>query len=180
MVVTTRRNLITAVVFFVVVALVAAFVYTKQSERNRGIIPVRPGPQSVGGTGGAKLPPSLGTAGAADFFVDYRLERDRVRSQQVEMLREIINNPKADDASRKAASTRWLAITEELGKEMELENLVKAKGFDDALVFLQESTAVVILKAKDLNTVESSKVMDVIRRGTGIKAENINVMTKPR
>ena len=81
MVVTTRRNLITAVVFFVVVALVAAFVYTKQSERNRGIVPVRPGPQSVGGAGGAKLPPSLGTAGAADFFVDYRLERDRVRSQ---------------------------------------------------------------------------------------------------
>ncbi len=200
MVVTTRRNLVTAVIFFVVVALVATFVYTKQSQRNRGIIPLAPGPQSsAGGASGAKLPLSAGTAGTttgsgaavgsgagstvaggSDFFVDYRLERDRIRSQQVEMLREIINNPKADDASRKAASTRWLAITEELGKEMELENLVKAKGFEDALVFLQENTAVVILKAKDLNAVESSKVMDVIRRGTGIKAENINVMTKPR
>lgn len=208
MVVTTRRNLVTALIFFVVVALVATFVYSKQSERNRGIIPSLPGAQrgvggtstgtaggtgSGGGTGtstgtgsavGSLIATGAGTGsaltGGADFFVDYRLERDRIRSQQVEMLREIINNPKADDASRKEASTRWLALTEELGKETELENLVKAKGFEDALVFLQGTTAVVIIKAKDLNVVESSKVMDVIKRGTGIKSENINVMTKPR
>jgi stage III sporulation protein AH len=194
-VIITRKNIMTALLFFLVAALIGTYVYQKRSGYNKGFIssrdsvrtPKSQGAGQIGTSESAGTPAKSGAAtnplsiaGTADFFIDYRLERDRVRSRQLDMLREIINNPKADEDARKEANRRWLAISDDLGREVDLESLIKAKGFEDALVFLQSGTAVVIVKAQDLTSVEVARIGEVVRRGTGLKLENINIMPKPR
>ena len=72
-----------------------------------------------------------------DFFIDYKLERDRLRSQEADYLRELINNPNASIESKEKAQQDLIALSQKVEKEMVVENLIKAKGFEDAVIFLR-------------------------------------------
>lgn len=112
------------------------------------------------------------------FFTEFRLERDRVRDQQLQLLKELIANPKTGEKTRHNAQDKMLVITQNLGKELEVENLIKAKNFDDAVVFLQEESAVVVIKAKKLQEEDVFKIADLVKRSAAVKEDNIIVIPK--
>lgn len=90
-------------------------------------------------------PPSTQAKG---YFPQYRLERDEVRGEQLEILKEIINNPNTDDNSRQAAVERLLTVTGAEEREMKAENLIKARGYQDGVVILENGTANVVIYGK--------------------------------
>lgn len=172
-----RDALLRLLALILIVVMAIAYVYLKWPQFYQGVVgddvPLDDG-DAV-----AALTTTTG-AGATDFFIDYRLERERTRGQQIDLLRELINNPQADDASRKTAGDRWLAIVEAMGREADLENLIRAKGFADAVVFIQESSTVVVVKAGDLSQQEAAKIMDIVTRGTGMKIDAVTLVVKPQ
>lgn len=113
------------------------------------------------------------------FFIEYRLERERTRGQQVEWLREIINNPNAEAETRKKAQEELYTITRNIGKEMEIESLIRAKGFKDAVVLLQDKVATVVVQAEALTTERAAKIAELVSRNTGIPMPNIVIIPKP-
>ncbi|MTI79973.1 MAG: SpoIIIAH-like family protein [Firmicutes bacterium] len=113
------------------------------------------------------------------FFIEYRLERERTRGQQVEWLREIINNPNAEGETRKKAQEKLYVITQNIGKEMEMESLIRAKGFKDAVVLLQDKVATVVVQVDNLTTEQAAKIADLVSRNTGIPMSNIVIIPKP-
>lgn len=113
-----------------------------------------------------------------EFFVDYRLERDRTRSQQIELLREMVNNANSSEEIRKEAQKRLLAITSSLEKEMEIENLIRAKDYKDAVVFIQGDTVTIIIQAKDLTQEDIQKVSSLVVKSTGTKLEDVIIISK--
>nr|WP_204618312.1 SpoIIIAH-like family protein [Desulforadius tongensis] len=113
------------------------------------------------------------------FFIEYRLERERTRGQQVEWLREIINNPNAEADTRKKAQEKLYAITQNIGKEMEMENLIRAKGFKDAVVLLQDKGATVVVQSESLTTEQAAKIAELVSRNTGIPMNGIVIIPKP-
>ncbi|MEG6615896.1 SpoIIIAH-like family protein [Peptococcaceae bacterium 1198_IL3148] len=115
---------------------------------------------------------------SAEFFIEYRLERERTRGQQVEWLREIINNENADAETRKKAQEQLYTISQNIGKEMEIENLIRAKGYQDAVVLLQDKVATVVVRSKALATDDVAKIAELVSRNTGISLQNIVIIPK--
>jgi stage III sporulation protein AH len=113
-----------------------------------------------------------------DFFIEYRLERDKIRSERSDLLRESIKNAKTDD-SRNQAQDTVLKMIGEKQKETEMESLIKSRGFADALVFIRENSVSVVIKTTSLSHEEVIQVADVITRVSGVKAENISISAKP-
>lgn len=113
-----------------------------------------------------------------DFFIDYRLERDRTRGQQVEWLKEIIDNAGTAGETRQKAQEHLMAISRSMEKESELENLIRAKGFTDAVVMVDESTATAIVAADRLSNVEVTAITELVSRGTGMELPKIAVINK--
>lgn len=113
-----------------------------------------------------------------DFFIEYRLERDKIRSERSDLLRESIKNAKTDD-SRNQAQDTVLKMIGEKQKETEMESLIKSRGFADALVFIRENSVSVVIKTTSLSQEEVIQVADVITRISGVKAENISISAKP-
>jgi stage III sporulation protein AH len=113
-----------------------------------------------------------------DFFIDYRLERDRTRGQQVEWLREVINNAETTGETRQKAQEHLMAISRSMEKESELENLIRAKGFTDAAVMVDEGTATAIVAADSLSSVEAAAISELVSRGTGMDLQKITVINK--
>lgn len=114
-----------------------------------------------------------------DFFTEYRLERDRLRSERSELLRERIKSADTEE-SRQAAQETILKLMQEREREAEMESLIKAKGFADALVFAQENASVsAVVKASVLTGDEVVQVADIISRVGGVRPEDITISAKP-
>lgn len=133
-----------------------------------------------GGAGGTTVGPGGGAAtpGPGGFFAEFRLDRERARGQQLENLREMINNTKVDEATRREAAAEWLALTRHIGKELELEGLIRARGWPDCVVFLQSEAATVIVRAERLTQAEVARIGDIVVRGTGLPPQAISISAR--
>lgn len=115
----------------------------------------------------------------SDFFVEYRLERERTRGQRVEWLREVINNANSTVETRQKAQEHLMTISRSMEKEVELENLIRAKGFKDAAILVDDRSVTVIVAATNLSNEEAIRMTDLVSRGTGVEAQNVVIIPKP-
>ncbi len=114
----------------------------------------------------------------SDFFVEYRLERERTRGQRVEWLREVINNVNSAGETRQKAQEHLMTISSIMEKEVELENLMKAKGYKDAAVLVDDRAVTVIVNTKTLPVGDAAQITDLVSRGTGVEAKNIVIIPR--
>ncbi len=123
---------------------------------------------------------TAGTAASAptDMFVEFRLQREQARSEQLDLLREVLNNPNLGAGSREEAAGLWLVITEAVAAEVDLENLIRAKGFADAVVVLDKGRATIMVKAASLTQADVLRIADLATRVAGLSFEDITVMAK--
>lgn len=113
-----------------------------------------------------------------DFFIEYRLERDRTRSYQLELLTGLVENTQIDAASRKKAAEQLLAVSNAVEKELSIESLIKAKGYADALVLLNQDSVVVIVKAAVLGDADVARIADIATKSTGMKIDRVIIMPR--
>ncbi|MFW0966824.1 MAG: SpoIIIAH-like family protein [Thermacetogeniaceae bacterium] len=114
-----------------------------------------------------------------EFFVDCRLTRDRIRSQQMEVLKEIAANTASSSETRDQAQRGLMKLTERSTLEAELEKLVIALGFKDAVVMLQDTAANVIIQQNSLTDSEKDQIRDVVVRVTDLQADDVFITCKP-
>lgn len=112
------------------------------------------------------------------FFVDYRLDRERARSRQLEVLREVINSPQSSAETRKAAQEKLLALSQGMTQEVEVENLIRAKGFKDAAVYLDGKGATVVVQSPHLTPEEARRIADLVTRSTGVPEQNVVIIPR--
>lgn len=121
---------------------------------------------------------AVDTTAKIDFFTEYRIERDKLRSERSEVLRESIQNANNED-SRRLAQEGVLKLMQEKERETEMESLIKAKGFADVLVFSGDKTISAVIKASSLSKEEVMQVADIISRVANVKQDAITISAKP-
>jgi len=108
-----------------------------------------------------------------NYFVNYRLKRDQFRQETKAMLSELLNS--TVEKSKEQAQEKWLELSTKIHKEGEVENLLKIKGFQDAVsdVFLENVT--VIVYAPSLTPNEVSIIQDIVVRVTKVQQDKITI-----
>jgi stage III sporulation protein AH len=115
---------------------------------------------------------------SASFFSEYRLERDKNRSKEVEMWQDIINSEKAEENFKDMAQQELVKIVALTEKEMIIENLIVARGFNDALVFLTDDSATIIVDSKELTPSNIAQIQDIVVRKTKLDPKDVKIMKK--
>ena len=62
------------------------------------------------------------------------------------------------------------------GEERMMEKLLVAKGFEDAAAFVMEDSLTVAVKKAELTQEDTSKILDLALRCTGLEAQNIKIV----
>lgn len=109
------------------------------------------------------------------FFAEYRIKRDRVRSQEVEMLKDLINNPETSQGAKEEGERKLLELVDRMERELMIENMIKAEGFEDVVSFYKEGVCNVVVKADQLSEAQFMQVVEATSRVTGENIENITV-----
>ena len=116
----------------------------------------------------------------SDYFVNYEMEREKVRSEQLELLNEMAADSDTLPDVKKEAENKILAITEGMENELLLESLLVAKYGGEAVVFVQEDKVNVILRpqAGKINDGDADKIAQLVDTYTGIGYENAIIVIK--
>ena len=170
MIVVTKRSVWRWLVYFAIALgiLVVYFTYRQAQETKAD----RSNAMQVAAVAELEPPPVK-----EDFFTEYRLERDKLRSERAELLRESLRGA-ATEEGRRAAQEGILALSREKEREAEMESLIRAKGFSDALVFCREHSVSAVVKAPSLTQDEVVQVADVICRLGGVRQEDVTISVK--
>lgn len=115
----------------------------------------------------------------SSYFDESRLERERVRDEETEIFEKIISSETASPESQARAQTELTALSQKWEKEMIIERLIKAKGFQDAIVFINDSSVnVVILNNSQLTNAQAAQIKDIVVREARVPVENIKIVVK--
>ncbi|HLR34349.1 MAG TPA: SpoIIIAH-like family protein [Tissierellales bacterium] len=116
--------------------------------------------------------------GSQNYFIEHRLSRDKLRANLIDKLNEVVNNDKTDNEVRKEAQKEIIRLGNVSEKELHIEGLIKAKGFDDVLVFLKEEEARIVVSTNELTEQDVVKILEIVRSETELDTNQVKVMKK--
>lgn len=111
-----------------------------------------------------------------EFFVEYRLERDRIRGQEMEIFNEMINNPQVGSESKKEAEQQLLHLVNLMEKELLVENSLKIQGYKDALLFSHRSGTTVMIEADKIDAEDFLRVTEMVATTLDVPREEVQVI----
>lgn len=118
------------------------------------------------------------TNNSNEYFVKSKLERDTMYSQMIESYEKILNSSNSLETQKQTATQEITKINETKNKIMICENLIKTKGFENSIIFVNESSVSVIIGAKEIKPEEIAQVQNIISREIGVGIENIHISNK--
>ena len=111
----------------------------------------------------------------SSYFVSNRVKREQVRSKSKELYMDLIQSTDITNEQKQAAINGMLELTDIIDKENATEMLLEAKGFDDAVVFISDGKAEVVVNASALTDQQLAIIESVVKEKTGIEVKNIGI-----
>ncbi|MDD3894317.1 MAG: SpoIIIAH-like family protein [Syntrophomonadaceae bacterium] len=127
----------------------------------------------------SSMPSEKMTFSADDFFAEYRVERERVRGRQIEMLREVLNSPAMKEAQPQAA-LQLIDISAKMEKELQTEGMIKSKGFTDCVAIIQAETALIVIQSGRPVQQQEDEVMATVEKITGYDVDRICIIYREK
>ena len=109
------------------------------------------------------------------YIVDIKMTREKQRNSLTEQLNEIINNPSTADAAKVEASNIKVEMVKNSDTELKIENLLLAKGYDQAIVFIDSDKVNVVVNMEEITQNDATKIFDIVSNQSGINRENIKL-----
>lgn len=113
-----------------------------------------------------------------DYFSKSKLERDTMYSQMLETYEKILNSANLLETQRQSASEEITKINNVKNSIMICENLIKIKGINDVVIFVNGDNVNIITEDKELGQEKIAQIQNIISREMNAKIENIHISSK--
>lgn len=108
---------------------------------------------------------------------DAKLLKEQTRAKNKETLMQIIGSDGLTDEQKQEAVDSMVEMTVIAEKESAAEILLEAKGFTDVVVSIADDAVDVVVNSVGLSDAQRAQIEDIVKRKTGISAENIVIST---
>jgi stage III sporulation protein AH len=109
----------------------------------------------------------------SEFFEQYRTQREKTRSENISLLESIVSDSESSDEMVDNAQKEIIEMTQISEKELIVENLIKAKGFKDVIVFIHEGYVNVVVDAEQISTAQASQIQDIVVKECGVEVSKV-------
>ena len=109
-----------------------------------------------------------------DYFATYRFEREKSRAKTKEDLEKILSNSTVSEDAKKSAEEKLASLSTASQTETTAETVLKSKGFEDVIVFINNDSVNVTVKTDGLSSSDTAKIIDVVYELT--KNNNIKIV----
>ena len=110
-----------------------------------------------------------------EYFMNARLERQKARDESVETLANTLSLGNLTEEEKEVAASKALEVSGFIESENKIETLVKAKGFEECLAFVDNKKVKVIVKTEGLTPEQAAQIKNIIIEETNMPADSIVV-----
>lgn len=124
------------------------------------------------------LSEEIETSAETDYFLEARMARDNTYSENVEIYEKILENTNVSSDQKAIAQNEIANITNEKKTIQTAESLIKMKGFENVVIFKNNSGVSVIVRSDVLLQEQVAQIQNIIEREFQIEGKNINITSK--
>ncbi len=112
------------------------------------------------------------------YFASAIIDRERARGEALEVLVSITEDAAASESAKTEAYTQMERIANETSWEIDIENLVKAKGFEECVAIINEETANIVVSTEGLTPGEVAQIKEIVYLEASIQPKDIKIIEK--
>lgn len=113
-----------------------------------------------------------------EYFSSSKLTRDTMYSQMIETYEKILENENIASDQKTIAQTEIKNINDNKNKIMICENLIKTKGIEDSVIFVNGDSVSVVIRADKLEQEQIAQIQNIINREMQVEISNIHISNK--
>lgn len=115
-----------------------------------------------------------------EYFTNSRLTRDTMYSQMIESYQKILDNTSISADQKAISQTEIKKINDLKNSIMICENLIKTKGFKDVVIFVNDISISVIIRAdaEEITGEGAAQIQNIVAREMKADIENIHISNK--
>lgn len=116
-----------------------------------------------------------GDMSAEEYFSQARLEKMTSHDNAVQTLQTIMGGGDLTEDEMVSKALEAVKLSKLIESEGNIESLVKSKGYEDCVVYLDGTNAKVVLKTEGLDAGEAASIKDIILSEVSVAPENIRI-----
>jgi len=109
-------------------------------------------------------------------FEAFRVQRQETRDEEVQYLQAILQDEKTDDATRTTAQLQLAQLTDTMEKELTVETLLQAKGFERVIVLSHDDSVNIVVGGETLTDAQVAQILSIAMEETGESADAIKII----
>lgn len=121
---------------------------------------------------------SIANKETQEYFSSSRLNRETMYSQMLESYQKILENESIGETQKSIAQTEIQNINRTKNKIMICENLIKTKGIEDLVIFVNDKSISVVVRANELSQEQIAQMQNIIAREMETEISNIHISNK--
>lgn len=112
------------------------------------------------------------------YFENSRLDRDKMYSQMLESYQKMYEGENVSIEQKTMAANEIAKINSARNAIMISENLIKTKGINDVVIFVNDTQISVVIDAEELATEKIAQIQNIVSREMKAMVENIHISCK--
>lgn len=113
-----------------------------------------------------------------DYFTTTALNRQQSRDEAIDVLKLVTESDEASAEAKAEANAKIAKIATDIQNEVNIETLVKAKGFEDCVAVISDNAVSVIVSCEQMQAAEAAQILAIVYDTTGISPENVSIINK--
>lgn len=114
----------------------------------------------------------------SDYFALAVINRERVRDEAIEMLKDVAASDITDMNAKNEAYVSMTRMASEIASEANIESLVKAKGFTECVAVISDESANIVVETEGLTINEVAQIKEIVYLECGVIPDNIKIIEK--
>ena len=119
---------------------------------------------------------TVSSTNSDEYFAQARLDKQQSRDEAVEVLQSFYFGGDSTEEELAVIAQDVAEVSSYIETETKVENLLKAQGFTEALCYLTDSSANVIVKTTGLDTAQAAQIKSTLLGEIAIPVENITIL----
>ncbi len=112
------------------------------------------------------------------YFENSKLDRDKMYSQMLETYQKMYDGDNISIEQKATAANEIAKINVTRNAIMICENLIKTKGINDVVIFVNDTQISVVVDAEELTTEQIAQIQNIVSREMKALIENIHISCK--
>ncbi|MBR3152764.1 MAG: SpoIIIAH-like family protein [Clostridia bacterium] len=113
-----------------------------------------------------------------DYFTSCKIERNNIYSQTIEVYEKMLESSTITNEQKAIAQNEIQKATQAQNSILIAENLLRIKGFEDVVIFVNNDNVSVIVKSNELTQEQVAQIQNIVSREFGVENGKISITNK--